>query len=98
LGLLFAVSFCPVSAALFFGSLLPLAVERQSTIVLPTVFGVGTALPVLLFAILLAAGAKSVGAVFQQLTRFEWWARQATGIALLLIGLYLTLHHVFRMI
>jgi len=97
LGLLFAVSFCPVSAALFFGSLLPLAVERQSTVVLPTVFGVGTALPVLLFAILLAAGAKSVGAVFQQLTRFEWWARQATGVTLLLIGLYLTLHHVFRM-
>lgn len=97
LGLLFAVSFCPVSAALFFGSLLPLAVERQSTVILPTVYGVGTAVPVLLFAILLAAGAKSLGAIFQQLTRFEWWARQVTGIALLLIGLYLTLHHVFRL-
>jgi len=97
LGLLFAISFCPVSAALFFGSLLPLAVEQRSTVVLPMVFGIGTALPVLLFAILLAAGAKSLGAVFQQLTRFEWWARQITGMALLLIGLYLTLHHAFRL-
>ena len=35
LGVLFALTFCPVSAALFFGSLLPLAVKEQSSVLLP---------------------------------------------------------------
>jgi cytochrome c biogenesis protein CcdA len=36
LGILFALAFCPVSAALFFGGLIPLAVTAQSGIALST--------------------------------------------------------------
>ncbi len=46
LGALFALSFCPVSAALFFGSLVPLSLQHGSKVVLPVVYGLGTALPV----------------------------------------------------
>lgn len=42
LGFLFALSFCPVSAALFFGSLIPLAINGQSPLWLPAVYGIGT--------------------------------------------------------
>ncbi|MCK4607216.1 MAG: sulfite exporter TauE/SafE family protein, partial [candidate division Zixibacteria bacterium] len=79
LGLLFALSFCPVSAALFFGSLIPLAVEHESGVLMPTVYGIGTALPVVVFAALIASGARFVGTVFNCLTQFEKWARRITG-------------------
>ena len=36
LGILFALAFCPVSAALFFGGLIPIAVKAQSGIGLPS--------------------------------------------------------------
>ena len=49
LGVLFALSFCPVSAALFFGSVLPLAVKFESSIWLPFCYGLGTALPLAFF-------------------------------------------------
>jgi cytochrome c-type biogenesis protein len=39
LGFIFALSFCPVSAALFFGSLVPLAVRFGSRVALPSVYG-----------------------------------------------------------
>ena len=91
LGVVFALSFCPVSAALFFGSLLPLAVEHQSGIVFPLLYGVGTALPVFAFGILIALGAQQVGRVFQQVSRFEFWARRVTGALFIAIGVYLTL-------
>ena len=39
LGALFALSFCPVSAALFFGSLVPLAVRFDSPVLIPTLYG-----------------------------------------------------------
>ena len=51
LGIVFALTFCPVSAALFFGSLLALAVRHESGVILTAVYGMGTGLPVFVFAI-----------------------------------------------
>ncbi|MBI5115028.1 sulfite exporter TauE/SafE family protein, partial [Candidatus Poribacteria bacterium] len=79
LGIFFALSFCPVSAALFFGSLIPLAVSSGSAALLPSVYGIGTAVPVALFAVLIASGVHSVGKVFDRVTAFESWARRITG-------------------
>jgi hypothetical protein len=56
LGILFALSFCPISAALFFGSLIPLSVKSGSNIIFPSVYGIGTGLPVLIVAILVTVG------------------------------------------
>lgn len=91
LGIVFALSFCPTSAALFFGSLLPLAVSRQSGILLPAVYGVGTAIPVFLFSLLLALGANRIAHAFQRISTFEIWARKITGALFVLIGIYFTL-------
>ncbi len=95
LGIVFALSFCPVSAALFFGSLIPLAVKFGSIALMPSIFGIGTALPVLVFAILLAYGAHSVGRLFQRLSQVERWARRVTGVVFIIIGIYLSLTNIF---
>lgn len=95
LGIIFALTFCPISAALFFLGLIPLAVERHSPLLLPAVFGVGTALPVVVFAVLIALGAQQVGRAFNKLAAFELWARRITGAVFILVGIYLTLKYVF---
>jgi len=95
LGFLFALSFCPVSAALFFGSLIPLAVDHQSSVMMPTVYGIGTALPVVAFAVLIALGAKWVGTAFNKISAFEKWARRVTAVAFILVGVYYTLIYLF---
>jgi cytochrome c biogenesis protein CcdA len=91
LGVLFALTFCPVSAALFFGSLLPLAIEQNSPLLLPALYGVGTGIPVLGFAVAIALGAKSLGKAFGRLTRVERWVRRVTGAVFIGVGIYLTL-------
>ena len=88
LGLLFALSFCPTSAALFFGSLLPLALHQGSGLMLPGVYGLATGLPVLLFAVLIALGANRVGQAFNRIMVFERWARRLTGVLFVLVGVY----------
>ncbi len=93
LGLLFALSFCPISAALFFGSLIPLATKHQSSILMPTVYGIGTALPVVGFALLLALGTRWVGAAFDRLTAFERWARRITAVIFIVVGIYFILSY-----
>ncbi len=98
LGIVFALSFCPVSAALFFGSLVPLAVENGSPILLPAAYGIGTAIPVAGFAILLAAGAGWLGKVLHKVQAFEIWARRLTAVVFIGAGIYETLRSTFYLI
>ena len=95
LGVMFSLAFCPVSAALFFGSLLPLAVNAGSGLLLPAVYGVATGLPVLVFALLIAFGVKSLSGIFGRITRIELWARRITGGIFIGVGLYKTLQDIF---
>lgn len=89
MGLVFALAFCPLSAALFFGSLIPLSLLSGRILLAPILYGVGTALPVVCFALLLVFGAASVGRWFTRLGQAEVLLRRATGAGLVLIGLVL---------
>jgi cytochrome c-type biogenesis protein len=92
---MFALSFCPVSAGLFFGGLLPLALKHESSVMLPLVYGVGTSLPVVIFAFLLVFGSAYVGIVFKRLTQIEVWIRLLAGAVFIIAGLYYSLTHIY---
>ncbi|MEW6236217.1 MAG: aromatic aminobenezylarsenical efflux permease ArsG family transporter [Candidatus Omnitrophota bacterium] len=95
LGMIFALAFCPVSAALFFGGLIPLAVKMRSGFAAPALYGAGTALPVAAFAFIIALGAFSLGRAYQRIAQFEWWARMVTGTIFILAGMYYCIIHIF---
>lgn len=90
MGVLFALSFCPSSAALFFGGLLPLAAKSGSVVWVPVAYGIATGVPVLVFAVLLAGGSNRIGRIFARVQQIEKHLRTATAVVILLIGLYLT--------
>jgi cytochrome c biogenesis protein CcdA len=95
LGFVFALSFCPTSAALFFGSLLPLALKVQSRFLLPALFGIGTALPVIAASVVLTLGGKATSRFFEKMTSLELWVRRATGVVFVLVGIYYCLKYIF---
>jgi cytochrome c biogenesis protein CcdA len=90
LGAVLALAFCPVSAGLFFGGLIPLAVDHRSAVWLPALYGLGTGLPVVVFAVLVSAGLAWVGSAFHRLQAVERWARRVTAVVVILVGLYYT--------
>jgi cytochrome c biogenesis protein CcdA len=96
LGVVFALAFCPVSAALFFGSLLPICLQVGSGVWLPAAYGLGTALPVLVFGVALAVAAGQVGRWFQRASTVDAWARRITGIIFLGVGVWFTLAYSLR--
>ncbi|MEI6218307.1 MAG: hypothetical protein WCP86_05365, partial [bacterium] len=65
--------------------------------VLPIMYGIGTALPVIAFAFLIAFSTECLGKAFDRLTQIEKWVRIATGILFVLAGLYYCLTHVYGM-
>jgi len=88
LGFIFALAFCPMSAALFFGSLIPLALNHPMGSLLPFVYGIGTGLPVFAFAMAIAFGVTSLSSWFGRLTRIELYTRRVTGAIFIGAGVY----------
>ncbi|MFC2045751.1 aromatic aminobenezylarsenical efflux permease ArsG family transporter [Chloroflexota bacterium] len=88
LGILFALSFCPYSAVLYFGVLIPLALKTTGGLGLPAVFAIGTGLPVLIFGILLSFGVSRVSIWFDKLTKAQKTIRIVTSSVLIGVGIY----------
>jgi cytochrome c biogenesis protein CcdA len=97
LGMMFALAFCPTTAATFL-AMLALTAERISTsetmlplMILPMLFGVGTSLPILLFSGILATQRQRLDQTFQKITGIERPARWLTGGIFIIAGLWLTI-------
>jgi len=88
LGILFALAFCPYSAVLYFGVLIPLALKSSGGIALPAVFAIGTGLPVLIFGIALSFGVTRISSWFNKLTRAQNVIRVVTAWVLIGVGIY----------
>ncbi len=95
IGIIFALSFCPLSAALFFGSLTTLALEHNSRFILPLMYGIGTGLPVVIFAIAIAFFVNKVGEIYNGIVKFEFYFRKITGGIFILAGIYFIITHYF---
>jgi cytochrome c-type biogenesis protein len=89
LGALFALAFCPYSAALFFGVLIPLSLKSAGGVALPAVYAIGTGLPVLVFGVLISAGVSRVSKWLNAVTRVEKIIRVAVSIIFIGVGIYL---------
>jgi cytochrome c biogenesis protein CcdA len=98
LGVVFALSFCPASAALYFAGLIPMAVKFESALVMPLVFGISTGLPVVVFAILIVVSTNAMAKAFHRITAFERWARRVTGVVFIAVGVYFCLVFIFRIL
>ncbi|MCD6391554.1 MAG: sulfite exporter TauE/SafE family protein [Dehalococcoidia bacterium] len=88
LGALFALAFCPYSAILFFGVLIPLALKSAGGVTLPAVYAIGTGLPVLVFGVLLSFGVAKISSWLNAVTRVEKVIRIIVAIIFIGIGIY----------
>jgi cytochrome c-type biogenesis protein len=86
LGALFALAFCPYSGALFFGMLVPMTIK--SGLAMPVLFSIGTGLPVILFAFVIAFSMEKLGMYFKAITKIEKIMRILAGVTFIVTGIY----------
>jgi hypothetical protein len=96
IGIIHAISFCPVSAGLFFGILLPLSSENGSLIVNLSFYGIGTGLPLMVLIILTVGGKKFISRYSDLQKLIEFWIKPVSGILVIIIGIYLSIDRVFN--
>lgn len=88
LGMLFALAFCPYSGVLFFSVFIPLIISSASWLFLPSIFALGTGLPVIIFSFFIAFSLGAVSKAFQTVQRVEKWLRYGVAAIFILTGLY----------
>jgi len=88
LGVIFALAFCPFSAVLFFGMLIPLALKFSDGILIPSIFALATGLPVIIFAFILTFSVSKLGKVMNKVQTFEKYMRYIIAYVFILVGAY----------
>jgi cytochrome c biogenesis protein CcdA len=88
LGIVFAMVFCPYSGVLYFAMLIPLTIASASALYLPSVFAIGTGLPVIVFAWLLAFAVGNLGSAYKNVKVFELWFRRVISVVFIVVGGY----------
>jgi cytochrome c biogenesis protein CcdA len=88
LGALFALAFCPYSGALFFAMLIPMTLSADAGLALPVVYSLGTGVPVMVFAVIIAVSMEKLGSYFKAVTKLEKVMRLLTGVVFIVTGLY----------
>ncbi len=88
LGMLFAMSFCPTSGVFYFGMLIPMSATATAGYLLPILFAVATALPVLIVAWILAFSVQHIGSFYGKMQTIQKWLNRMVGILFTAIGAY----------
>jgi cytochrome c biogenesis protein CcdA len=88
LGVVFALAFCPYSAVLYFGGLIPMTVASPTGLLLPPVFSVATGLPVIIIACLLAYSVSNIGNFYNRMKSFEKWFKRIVAAVFIVVGIY----------
>lgn len=90
LGSLLALSFCPSTASIFFGIMVPVSVKHEAPIIFPLVYSAGAVVPLVAISILVRRGLSGL------LPQF--WLKllpQIAGGILIVVGIYITLRQLY---
>ncbi|MDE6216014.1 MAG: sulfite exporter TauE/SafE family protein [Bacteroides sp.] len=88
LGMLFAMAFCPTSGVFYFGMLIPMSATTTAGYLLPVLFAVATALPVLTVAWILAFSVQHIGSFYGKMQTVQKWLNRIVGGVFMAIGVY----------
>lgn len=85
-----SLALCPCTAIVFFGMLIPMSMNANIMgMSFPVMFGLGTSVPILAFAILMGLSTKLAQTYLNNIVKYEPYARKIFGVAFAVYGLYL---------
>lgn len=88
IGVLFALAFCPTSGVFYFGMLIPMFATATAGYLLPVVFAIATAIPVLAVAWILAFSVQQMGNFYGRMQKVQKWMNLIVGVVFILVGIY----------
>lgn len=81
----FSIAFCPTMFALFFFTLMPIVISTPYGAVLPSIFGIGTSIPVIILVIIMSYLGMD-GLLMKKSRKLGTYVQKGAGIVLILLG------------
>ena len=94
MGAAFALAFCPYSGVIYFGMLIPITIASPSGLLLPPVFGIAAAIPVIIASWLIAYSISNVGKFYNSMRSFEKWFKRIVSAIFIIVGLYFIINNI----
>ena len=88
LSVLFAMAFCPTSGVFYFGMLIPMSAAETGGYLLPAVFALATALPVVAVAWMLAYSVAGLGRFYSRMQAFQKRLNRLVALLFIAVGIY----------
>ncbi len=90
LGALLALSFCPATASIFFGIMIPVSLKSEQIILFPFLYGLGAILPIITISVVISYG-------MERIFHGNWANRlpKVAGWILIFLGIYITLEQLY---
>ena len=89
-GSILALTFCPATASIYFGILIPLSVKSNQVILYPLLYATGAALPIVAVSIFINRG-------LVRILQVRWTKKipSVAGWLLIIIGIYITIEQLY---
>jgi len=91
-----ALAFCPMSAAIYFGVLIPLSISNHMVILYPVLFGIGASLPLLFIVIIVSKSTVLINRTFLMKKSVEKILKEIASIVMIILGIYMSLRYIFK--
>jgi len=89
-GVMIALSFCPATAAIFFGILVPLSVDHDKTFLFPLLYALGASIPLITIAALMNRGVR-----LRKNTLLVKYLPKISGWILIILGIILSVQRIY---
>jgi cytochrome c-type biogenesis protein len=90
IGLMLALAFCPATASLYFGVMIPMSIKSNQIILFPLLYAAGAVLPIVMTSIFINRGLTNM--------LKDRWIRKVpilAGWILIILGIYITLEQLY---
>lgn len=88
LGMVFAMAFCPASAFMFFGLLIPMSATTTGGYALPALYAIATGLPVIVVLWIIARSMSNISGIYTKIQALQQRLNRFVAILFILAGLY----------
>ncbi len=97
LGILLAFAFCPYSATIYFGIVVPSSLSLQTGYLVPVFFAIGATIPVLALSWLFTYGLESSKKILEKFQHYETWFRRILAVLFIVSGILFILEYYFEL-
>lgn len=96
IGVLLAYAFCPDGGIMYFGMMIPISINVESPVIIPLVFTIGSAIPMIILSLIISKSMAKVGNIKVKINGLYEIIRKFFGVVFIIVGTWFVAENFFH--